>query len=41
MENKKITKARYNFQKALNKLIDKYKEKGVDIKSVEVEWGAN
>lgn len=39
LESKETTKRRYNFQKALRKCIDKYKEKGVGINSVKIEWG--
>lgn len=39
MEDEKITKAKYNFQEALKKLVDKYKEKGVKIDSINITWG--
>lgn len=32
-------KNRDNFIKSLRKLVERYKQKGVKIKSVEVEWG--
>lgn len=38
MEDKEITKARDNFMKAIKRLTEKYREKGVKIKSVEIEW---
>lgn len=34
-----LTKARYQFQKALKKFVNKYREKGLNIESVEIEWG--
>lgn len=39
MEDEKITKARYHFQKALRKFVKRYEDKGVSIKSVDIEWG--
>ena len=38
MEDEKITKARYNFQKALRKLANKYREKGLKIYSIDIIW---
>lgn len=40
MESKEVTKARYHFQKALYKLVEKYKSKGVKM-SVDIKWDAD
>jgi len=37
LEDEKITR-RYSFVKALTKFINKYREKGVGIESVEIKW---
>lgn len=37
-EEEQIAKARDNFLRAINRLGEKYKAKGVKIKSIEIEW---
>lgn len=39
MKEEQIAKARDNFLRAIKHLKDKYKAKGVKIKSIEIKWG--